>query len=386
MATATTTVLEKPNVGVYTNPKHDLWIAESTPTLEDVKSGNGLKPGEVTIEVRSTGICGSDVHFWHAGCIGPMIVEGDHILGHESAGQVIAVAPDVTSLKPGDRVAIEPNIPCHACEPCLTGRYNGCLNVAFLSTPPVDGLLRRYVNHPAVWCHKIGDMSFEDGALLEPLSVSLAAIERSGLRLGDPCLITGAGPIGLITLLSAKAAGATPLVITDIDEGRLQFAKSLVPEVRTYKVQFGLSAEEQANAIINVFNDGQGSGPDALRPRLALECTGVESSVASAIWSVKFGGKVFVIGVGKNEMTIPFMRLSTQEIDLQYQYRYCNTWPRAIRLVQNGVINLKRLVTHRFALEDALKAFETAANPKTGAIKVQIMSSEEDVKAASATQ
>jgi L-iditol 2-dehydrogenase len=229
-------------------------------------------------------------------------------------------------------------------------------------------------------------MSFEDGALLEPLSVSLAAIERSGLRLGDPCLITGAGPIGLITLLSAKAAGATPLVITDIDEGRLEFAKSLVPEVRTYKVQFGLSAEEQANAIVNVFNDGQGSGPDALRPRLALECTGVESSVASAIWSVKFGGKVFVIGVGKNEMTIPFMRLSTQEIDLQYQYRYCNTWPRAIRLVQNGVINLKRLVTHRFALEDALKAFETAANPKTGAIKVQIMSSEEDVKAASAAQ
>ncbi|RLM00255.1 hypothetical protein CFD26_108242 [Aspergillus turcosus] len=386
MATATTTVLEKPNIGVYTNPNHDLWIAESRPTLEDVKSGNGLKPGEVTIEVRSTGICGSDVHFWHAGCIGPMIVEGDHILGHESAGQVIAVAPDVTTLKPGDRVAIEPNIPCHACEPCLTGRYNGCLNVAFLSTPPVDGLLRRYVNHPAVWCHKIGDMSFEDGALLEPLSVSLAAIERSGLRLGDPCLITGAGPIGLITLLSAKAAGATPLVITDIDEGRLAFAKSLVPEVRTYKVQFGLSAEEQANAIINVFNDGQGSGPDALRPRLALECTGVESSVASAIWSVKFGGKVFVIGVGKNEMTIPFMRLSTQEIDLQYQYRYCNTWPRAIRLVQNGVINMRRLVTHRFAIEDALKAFETAANPKTGAIKVQIMSSEEDVKAASAEQ
>ncbi|KAF7133909.1 hypothetical protein CNMCM5793_005375 [Aspergillus hiratsukae] len=386
MATATTTVLEKPNIGVYTNPKHDLWIAESRPTLEDVKSGNGLKSGEVTIEVRSTGICGSDVHFWHAGCIGPMIVEGDHILGHESAGQVIAVAPDVTTVKPGDRVAIEPNIPCHACEPCLTGRYNGCLNVAFLSTPPVDGLLRRYVNHPAVWCHKIGDMSFEDGALLEPLSVSLAAIERSGLRLGDPCLITGAGPIGLITLLSAKAAGATPLVITDIDEGRLAFAKSLVPEVRTYKVQFGLSAEEQANAIVNVFNDGQGSGPDALRPRLALECTGVESSVASAIWSVKFGGKVFVIGVGKNEMTIPFMRLSTQEIDLQYQYRYCNTWPRAIRLVQNGVINMRRLVTHRFAIEDALKAFETAANPKTGAIKVQIMSSEEDVKAASAEQ
>ncbi|EAU34245.1 hypothetical protein ATEG_05176 [Aspergillus terreus NIH2624] len=379
-------VLEKPNIGVYTNIKHDLWVAESKPSVEEIKSGQGLKAGEVTVEVRSTGICGSDVHFWHDGCIGPMIVTGDHILGHESAGRVLAVAPDVTHLKPGDRVAIEPNIICNACEPCLTGRYNGCERVAFLSTPPVDGLLRRYVNHPAIWCHKIGDMSYEDGALLEPLSVSLAAIERSGLRLGDPTLITGAGPIGLITLLSARAAGATPIVITDIDEGRLAFAKSLVPDVRTYKVQTNLSAEQNAEGIINVFNDGQGAGPDALRPKLALECTGVESSVASAIWSVKFGGKVFVIGVGKNEMNIPFMRLSTQEIDLQYQYRYCNTWPRAIRLVKNGVINLKSLVTHRYLLEDALKAFETASNPRTGAIKVQIMSSEEDVKAASAGQ
>lgn len=315
-----------------------------------------------------------------------MIVTGDHILGHESAGQVIAVASDVTHLKPGDRVAVEPNIICNACEPCLTGRYNGCENVQFLSTPPVDGLLRRYVNHPAIWCHKIGDMSYEDGALLEPLSVSLAAIERSGLRLGDPCLVTGAGPIGLITLLSARAAGASPIVITDIDEGRLAFAKSLVPDVLTYQVQIGLSAEENAEGIVKVFNNGESSGLDIMRPRLALECTGVESSVASAIWSVKFGGKVFVIGVGKNEMKIPFMRLSTQEIDLQYQYRYSNTWPRAIRLVKNGVINLKKLVTHRYALEDALKAFETAANPKTGAIKVQIMSSEEDVKAASAGQ
>ncbi|KAJ5114369.1 Polyketide synthase enoylreductase [Penicillium alfredii] len=381
MASATAV---KTNIGVYTNPNHDLWLAESTPKAEDVLAGRGLKPGEVTVEVRSTGICGSDVHFWHAGCIGPMIVNGDHVLGHESAGQVLAVAPDVTTLKPGDRVAIEPNIICNACEPCLSGRYNGCENVSFLSTPPVDGLLRRYVNHPAIWCHKIGDMSFEDGALLEPLSVTLAAVERSGLRLGDPLLITGAGPIGLISLLSARAAGATPIVITDIDEGRLQFAKSLAPEVRTYKVQIGHSAEESAAGIINALNDGRGSGPDALRPKLALECTGVESSVNSAIWSVKFGGKVFVIGVGKNEMTIPFMRLSTQEIDLQYQYRYSNTWPRAIRLVQNGVIDLRKLVTHRFALEDALKAFETAANPRTGAIKVQIMSSEEDVKKASA--
>lgn len=311
-----------------------------------------------------------------------MIVTGDHILGHESAGTVIAAHSDVSSLKVGDRVAIEPNIICNACEPCLTGRYNGCERVEFLSTPPVDGLLRRYVNHPAVWCHKIGDMSFEDGALLEPLSVALSAVERSGVRLGDPVVIAGAGPIGLITMMAVRAAGATPMVITDIDEGRLRFAKSLAPEVRTYQVKIGLSAEESAAGIIDALNDGNGNSPDAIRPCLAMECTGVESSVAAAIWSVKFGGKVFVIGVGKDMMTVPFMRLSTFEIDLQYQYRYNNTWPRAIRLVRNGVIDLHKLVTHRYALEDALKAFETAADPKTGAIKVQIMSSAEDVERA----
>lgn len=294
-----------------------------------------------------------------------MIVEDTHILGHESAGVVLAAHPSVEHLKVGDRVAIEPNIICNECEPCLTGRYNGCERVQFLSTPPVPGLLRRYVNHPAIWCHKIGDMSFEDGALLEPLSVSLACMQRSGVALGDPVLICGAGPIGLITLLCARAAGAEPIVITDIDEGRLAFAKKIVPSVVTYKVE-RKPAEAIGKEIVTAMGD--------IEPAIALECTGVESSVSAAIWAVKFGGKVFVIGVGKNEMNIPFMRLSTREIDLQFQYRYCNTWPRAIRLVKSGLIDMKKLVTHRYQLEDAIKAFETAADPKTGAIKVQIKS------------
>ena len=295
-----------------------------------------------------------------------MIVKDTHILGHESAGEIIAVHSSVKHLKPGDRVAVEPNIICNACEPCLTGRYNGCENVQFLSTPPVPGLLRRYVNHPAVWCHKIGDMSFENGAMLEPLSVALAGMERAGLHLGDPALICGAGPIGLITLLCSAAAGAEPIVITDIDEGRLKFAKDLVPRARTYKVERGVSPEQVGKDIYKLAGDRKIS--------VALECTGVESSIANAIWSVKFGGKVFIIGVGKNEINIPFMRLSTEEIDLQFQYRYCNTWPRAIRLVESGVVDLSKLVTHRYDIEDAIKAFNTAADPKTGAIKVLIQS------------
>ncbi|KAK8208332.1 sorbitol dehydrogenase-like protein [Phyllosticta capitalensis] len=366
---STTTLVEpsKPNIGVYTNPKHALWVAEATPTLEDVKKGEGLKPGEVTIAVKSTGICGSDVHFWHAGRIGPMVVRGDHIMGHESAGQIIAVHPSVTNLKPGDRVAVEPNIPCHSCTPCLKGRYNGCENDTFLSTPPANGLLRRYVNHPAIWCHKMPDnMSYEDGALLEPLAVALAGMQRANIRLGDPVVVCGAGPIGLVTLLCCRAAGAEPLVVTDIDQGRLDFAAKLVPNVRTHKVEFSHSPDDFAAAIKAKL--------DGAEAAVAMECTGVESSIAGAIHAVAFGGKVFVIGVGRNEIKIPFMRLSTREVDLQFQYRYANMWPRAIRLVRGGVIDLRKLVTHRFALEEAEKAFHTAADPKTGAIKVQIQS------------
>lgn len=294
-----------------------------------------------------------------------MIVKADHVLGHESAGQVIAVHSSVTNLKPGDRVAIEPNIPCFKCEPCLTGRYNGCPDVQFLSTPPYAGLLRRYVNHPAVWCHKLPDnLSWEDGAMLEPLSVALAGIQRANITIGDPVLICGAGPIGLVSMLCARAAGAEPLIITDLDEGRLKFAKEICPAVKTVLVTRELTPEKFAAHVAEL-----GGG---VEPTLALECTGAEPSIASAIEAVKFGGKVFVIGVGKNEIKIPFMRLSTREVDLQFQYRYANTWPRAIRVLSGGLIDLKKLVTHRYGLEDAVEAFKTAADPKTGAIKVQI--------------
>ena len=310
------------------------------------------------------------MHFWHAGCIGPMIVKDKHILGHESAGEILTVHPSVSHLKPGDKVAVEPNVPCHACQPCLTGRYNGCESVLPLSVPPVSGSLRRYITHPAVWCHKLPDsMSFEDGALLEPLSVGLAAIERSGLKLGSSVIICGAGPIGLITLLCAKAAGAEPILISDINQDRLNFAKTLVSgkpgNVKTFLVPRGKSPEEQASLM----NTELGQEPD-----IALECSGVESSISACIYSVRFGGTVFVVGVGKREMQFPFMRLSTREVDLKFQFRYCNTWPKAIRLVSSGVLaDVRKIVTHRLGLEEAMEAFKIASDPRSGAIKVQIV-------------
>lgn len=202
--------------------------------------------------------------------------------------------------------------------------------------------------------------------MLEPLSVALAGIERSGLRLGDEVLICGAGPIGLVSLLCAKAAGACPLVITDISESRLSFAKKLVPQVHTVLVERGMSPTKIAEQVKSAMGSDLGV-------KLAIECTGVESSVHSAIFAARFGGSVFVIGVGKDEMTIPFMHCSAQEIDLKFQYRYHETWPKAIRLVSEGYIDLKPLVTHRYKLEEAVSALETASTPAMGSIKTMIL-------------
>ncbi|KAJ4468819.1 L-arabinitol 4-dehydrogenase [Lentinula aciculospora] len=352
-------ISKESNIAAFYNPAHEIHLVEKPKP----KPG----PGQVLIHVRATGICGSDVHFWKHGRIGDsMIVTDECGSGHESAGEIVEVGEGVTEWKAGDRVAMEVGVPCSqpSCSACRLGRYNGCPDVVFFSTPPYHGTLTRWHVHPAQWLHRLPDnVSFEEGSLCEPLAVALAGIDRSGLRLGDPVLVCGAGPIGLVSLLSARAAGAEPIVITDLFQSRLDFAKSLVPGVRTVLIDRTASPKAQAEVIKKA-----AGGP----LQLALECTGVESSIHTAIFSVGFGAKVFIIGVGKNEQLFPFMHLSANEIDIQFQYRYANQYPKAIRLIAGGLINVKPLVTHRFALEDAVAAFHVAADPAQGAIKVQI--------------
>jgi len=327
-----------------------------------------VHPGQVLLHVRATGICGSDVHFWKHSRVGDtMVVKDECGGGHESAGEVIEIGEGVTGFEVGDRVAIEAGIPCSkpSCDMCRTGRYNACPEIVFLSTPPFHGLLTRYHAHPACWLHKLPPtISYEEGSLLEPLAVALAGIERAGVKLGDSVLICGAGPIGLVSLLACRAAGAAPIAITDLSDDRLNFAKRIVPSVRTIKINRNSTEKGTAEQIKKVMG---------LEPSFALECTGVESSINSAIYSVSFGGKVFVIGVGKDYQTFPFMHMSANEIDLQFQFRYANQYPKAIRLVADGLIDLKPLVTHRFTLEKAVEAFETSADIKSGSIKVQIL-------------
>lgn len=253
----------------------------------------------------------SDVHFWKKGKIGSLVVEGNCILGHEAAGIILEVGEGVTTVRKGDRVAIEPQVPCGTCFSCTSGRTNLCPDVKFIGVYPYHGSLQRFKVHPARYVHKLPDnVSYAQGALLEPLSVVLHGISRVKLSIGRGALVCGAGPIGLIALAAARASGAHPLVITDLEPKRLAFAKEFVPSCQVYQVNTAIDAEANAVAIRKLFGPTEYEAPATI-----LECTGVESSVVTAAHVVRTGGDLMVIGVGRDIMNnLPFMKISLSEV------------------------------------------------------------------------
>ncbi|KXH26240.1 sorbitol dehydrogenase [Colletotrichum simmondsii] len=351
-----------PNPSLVVTADHQL-KAEEAPVLAP-------KAGEALVHVKATGVCGSDIHFWKTGRIGTLVFEGDCIIGHEAAGVVIRVGEGVKNLKAGDRVAIEPGVPCGECFLCVDGRYNLCEDVQFSGVYPYHGTIQRYKCHPAKWLHRLPDnISYAEGALLEPLSVGMHGIRTAGLSLGVGAVVCGAGPIGLVTLAAARASGAHPLVITDIEPSRLAFAKTLVPSVITYKIDPALGNEGNGKAIRKLFGDDEYSAP-----RTVLECTGVESSICTAAFTVRRGGTVMVIGVGREIMNnLPFMHISLAEIKLEFINRYRDTWPAGIACLSSGILDLKSLISHTFPLEKAVDALTLASDYRNGSIKVQIV-------------
>ncbi|KAI0318903.1 sorbitol dehydrogenase [Amylostereum chailletii] len=348
------------NPAVFTNKNHDLYI-------EDAPYPS-CGPDECVVRIRATGICGSDIKFWKSGHVGSIVVEDVLGLGHESSGEVVEIGKDVTKFKVGDRVAVETTIPCGTCKHCLGGRYNLCPTATSVGAPGTPGTLRNYIVHRAAWLHLMPqDMSFAVGAILEPLSVALAGIRRADLRLGQPALIAGTGAVGLLAVALANAAGATPIVATDVSQPRLEIAKKLGAK---YTVNaLGKTPQEIAKEIVGLTGEAD-------RPEVAIECSGIESSIQSAIYALDSGGVMLQIGVcGKEHVAYPFGATMDREIDLRYLFRYKSTWPAAIRLASTGRLNLEALVTHTYKLPDCLKAFETVADPKSGAVKVIVSSS-----------
>lgn len=318
--------------------------------------------GEVQVMMHSVGICGSDVSYWKKGCIGDFIVKAPMILGHESAGKVVKVGPGVTHLKVGDRVALEPGVPCRMCDFCKGGRYNLCPDVVFLATPPVHGNLARLHNHSADFCYKLPDhVSYEEGALLEPLSVGVHACRRAGVSLGHKVFICGAGPIGLVCLLTAKCMGAAEVVMTDISETRLAVAKEMgADHTVLVKTKDGKQLAKRVESTL-----------DAM-PDITIECSGAESSIQTGIYATKSGGVLVLVGLGPAEVTIPIVNAAVREVDIRGIFRYANCYPTALAMIASGKVNARRLITHRFKLEQSLEAFQTAYTGEGGAIKVMI--------------
>ncbi|CAG5856764.1 unnamed protein product [Menidia menidia] len=307
-------------------------------------------PNEVLLQMHSVGICGSDVHYWQHGRIGDFVLKKPMVLGHEAAGRVLKVGSAVKHLKSGDRVAIEPGVPREMDEFFKNGRYNLSPSIFFCATPPDDGNLCRYYTHNANFCYKLPDhVTFEEGALIEPLSVGIHACRRAGVNLGSTVFICGAGPIGLVCLVVAKAMGASQVVITDLSAERLKVARELGADFQlTVKRTDG--AQQLAKRVENMLG---------AQPQVTIECTGVESSIQTAIYGTRSGGVVVLVGLGAEMATVPLINAAVREVDIRGVFRYCNTWPMAIAMLASGQVNVRPLVTHRFPLEQAVAAFET---------------------------
>lgn len=322
------------------------------------------EPGhnEVLLSMGSVGICGSDLKYWQTGKCGRFTLETPMVMGHEAAGTVAKLGAGVQHLKVGDRVAIEPGVPCRTCKLCKSGRYNLCKDVFFCATPPDDGNLCRFYKHPADFCFKLPEhVSLDEGAMLEPLAVAVYSCKRGKVRPGSKVLICGAGPVGLLAMIVAKKMGASSCLITDIDDNRLSKAQSLGAS-HVIKVTTD-DPKELANQIETALGD---------QPDVSIECSAVDLSFRTAIYATAPGGSIVMVGRGSFDVTIPYTIAATKEVDIKGVFRYANCYPAALDVVSSGTIDVKSLITHHFSLQDTVAAFQTARSPSSKAIKVII--------------
>ncbi len=313
------------------------------------------------VKLEYVGICGCDLHYYETGAIGDYVVEPPFVLGHEPGGTVVEVGRNVTHLKVGDRVALEPGKTCGHCEFCKTGRYNLCPDVVFFATPPVDGVFQEYVAHEADLCFKLPDnVSTLEGALIEPLAVGFHAAIQGDAHLGQKAVVMGAGCIGLVSMMALKARGVSEVYVVDIMEKRLQKALELGAD--------GVinGAEENVEEKIRQITDGRGVD-------LVIETAGTEITTRQAISIAKKGSNIVLVGYSKSgEMTLPMSLALDKELTFKTVFRYRHIYPMAIEAVSQGKVNLKGIVTDIFDLDDAQKAMDYSVNNKADIVKAVI--------------
>lgn len=291
-------------------------------------------PDEVLIKVHSVGVCGSDVHYYKHGRIGDYVVDAPLILGHEASGEIVAAGSAVDPARIGQRVAIEPQRPCRVCEFCREGAYNLCPRMEFYATPPIDGAFCEYVLIQDDFAYEVPDsISDHAAALMEPLSVGIAAAQKGGIKVGGTVLIAGGGPIGVISAQVALAFGAADVVVADINPARRELASRYGARV----IDPGTESTEDLGA--HVFIDASGATP----------------AILNGIRSVRAGGTVVLVG-SADEIPLSVPEVAMREVNVTGTFRYTNTWPIARALLTGGQVELDSLVTHEYGIEQVEEA------------------------------
>ncbi len=328
--------------------------------LDDVEAEAPAR-GQVLVRMRAGGICGSDLHYYQHGGFGAITLKEPMVLGHEVAGVVAGLGEGVNDLSEGDLVAVSPSRPCGQCKYCTEGTQNQCLNMRFYGSampfPHIQGAFREELVVDVSQCVPAGNLSAAEAAMAEPLAVCLHAAGQAGEMLGKRVLITGAGPIGTLSTLIARRAGAREIVVTDLAESALDFAQKAGAD-KTINMADAPLALDQYSSDKGAFD-------------VLFECSGSPLALAGGIGALRPKGVIVQLGLG-GDMSLPMMQITAKELQLRGSFRFHEEFGTAVALMRQGLIDVKPLISHSFALEDAVAAFEMASD-RTQAMKAQIV-------------
>ncbi|MBN3731331.1 NAD(P)-dependent alcohol dehydrogenase [Burkholderia sp. Tr-20390] len=328
--------------------------------LRDIDLPQAVGPGDVRIKVHTVGVCGSDVHYYVHGGIGPFRVDAPMVLGHEASGTVVETGAGVTHLRVGDRVCMEPGVPRLDSPATLRGLYNLDPDVRFWATPPIHGCLTPYVVHPAAFTYRLPDnVSFAEGAIVEPLSIGLQAAKKAAMKPGDLAVVIGAGTIGAMTALAALAGGAARVILADVVPDKLAlFAGNRA--VTTVDVRTQSLAD-----VVSEATDGWGAD-------VVFEASGSANAYAGLVDLMCPGGCAVLIGMPVAPVPLDVVALQAKEGRIESVFRYANIFPRALALIASGAIDVKPFISRTFPFSEGVRAFEEAASGHPRDVKIQI--------------
>ncbi|WP_423212573.1 NAD(P)-dependent alcohol dehydrogenase [Paracoccus yeei] len=329
-------------------------------SLRDFDMPRTLGPRDVRIKTHTVGICGSDVHYYTHGKIGHFVVDAPMVLGHEASGTVVEVGSEVGHLKPGDRVCMEPGIPDPTSRAAKLGIYNVDPAVVFWATPPVHGCLTPEVVHPAAFTYKLPDnVSFAEGAMVEPFAIGMQAALRARIQPGDIAVVTGAGPIGMMVALAALAGGCARVIVADLAQPKLDIIGAY-QGIRTVNIRDRALADAMAEAT-----DGWGAD-------VVFECSGAAPAILGLPALARPGGAIVLVGMPVDPVPVDIVGLQAKELRIETVFRYANVYDRAIALIASGKVDLKPLISATIPFEDSIAGFDRAVEARETDVKLQI--------------